>query len=89
MGVMTPTTTQDAKRHDTLKGMPSKGTSRKSFRIESELWDEFGEAAGSVHKDGRSGVLRDFIRWFLNKPGAGLPKPTLDNEAHPNNTSPS
>ena len=63
---------QPAKRHDTLKRMPSKGTNRKSFRIEGELWDEFG-AATLHHKDGRSGVLRDFIRWFMEKPGASLP----------------
>lgn len=39
---------------------------------EAGLWDEFGEATAG-HKDGRSGVLRDFIRWYLRKPGAELP----------------
>ena len=39
---------------------------------EQGLWDEFGEATRD-HKDGRSGVLRDFISWYLHKPGAALP----------------
>ncbi len=70
---MTPTTMRSANRHDTLKGVTSKGTNRKSIRVEPELWDEFGRAL--VDRDGgRSGVLREFMRWFLKKPGAELPE---------------
>ena len=39
---------------------------------EQGLWVEFGEATRD-DKDGRSGVLRDFISWYLHKPGAALP----------------
>lgn len=81
MGVMTPTTTQRAKRHDTLRSVPSKGTDRRTLRVEQELWDDFGIATAS-YKDGRSGVLRDFIRWFMDRPGAQLPpKPSLERPA--------
>lgn len=37
-------------------------------------WEEFGRAADGRHKDKRSGVLRDFIRWYLHRPGAELPE---------------
>jgi hypothetical protein len=73
MGVMTPTTPNVSRRHDTLSGVPSRGTDRKSVRVDAALWDEFGEATAGF-KDGRSGVLRDFMRWFLHKPDAELPQ---------------
>jgi len=40
---------------------------------DSSEWDEFGEASASQNTE-RSGVLREFIRWYLRKPGAELPK---------------
>jgi hypothetical protein len=72
MGVMTPTSRPDAKRHDTLITVTSKGTDRRTIRVEPTLWDEFGEATQG-DPDGRSGALRAFMRWYLRKPGAELP----------------
>ncbi len=46
---------------------------RISFRSPNDLWEQFGQAA-SHHPNGRSGVVRDFIRWYLSKPGAELPE---------------
>jgi hypothetical protein len=72
---MTPRTTPSAARHDTLSGVPSKGTDRRTIRVEPDLWDEFGTATAN-EPDGRSGVVRAFMRWYLGKPGANLPGPT-------------
>ncbi len=82
MGVMTPSTFTTQHRHDTLRPVPSKGTGRKSIRVESELWDEFGAATADM-EDGRSGVLRDFMRWFLKKPDATLPTRDSDEDGQP------
>lgn len=72
MGVMTPTSGPSSNRHDTLFGVTSKGTDRRTIRVDPELWDEFGEAT-RPDPDGRSGVLRSFMRWYLRKPNAELP----------------
>lgn len=40
------------------------------FRLETELWDAFGRLVGTRQ---RSGLIRDFIRWYLREPGAKLP----------------
>lgn len=74
MGVVTPTRRTSAGRRDTLSSVTSRGTNRKSVRVQSDLWDEFGQATAD-YRDGRSGALRDFMRWFLGKPGATLPNP--------------
>ena len=74
MGVMTPTRDVAGRRHDTLTSVPSKGTDRRTIRVDPELWDEFGEAT-ATRKDGRSGVLREYMRWFLKKHGSVLPSP--------------
>jgi hypothetical protein len=50
----------------------SKGIDRRSLRVDIELWDEFGAA---IMPASRSSVLREFIRWYLGKPGAVLPRP--------------
>lgn len=41
------------------------------IRIDRDVWTEFGEAAGPKN---RSAVLREFIDWYLRRPGAKLPK---------------
>jgi len=80
MGVMTPTTVTTRSGHDTLIGVTSKGTDRRTIRVEPDLWDEFGVAA-DAQPDKRSGVLREFMRWYLGKPGAELPsRPAADDE---------
>lgn len=55
-----------------------KVTKPKSIRLEQELWDALGPAAAAVGND-RSGVIRQFVRWYLRVPGAELPqRPTPD-----------
>lgn len=42
------------------------------FRIDAEEWQAFGDA---VPQDtDRSAVLRDFVAWYLRRPGAKMPK---------------
>ncbi|MFD8234013.1 hypothetical protein ACFV20_19295 [Streptomyces sp. NPDC059696] len=42
------------------------------FRIDADEWQAFGEA---VPQDtDRSAVLRDFVAWYLRRPGARMPK---------------
>lgn len=77
MGVMTPTTDKLTARHDTLSGVPSRGTNRRTIRVDPDLWDEFGVAAVD-QPENRSGVLREFMRWYLGKPGAELPRRKVD-----------
>ena len=40
------------------------------IRMDDE-WDELAEVAGK-HK--RAEVIRQFVRWYLRKPGARLPR---------------
>jgi hypothetical protein len=74
---MTPTTpdchdSQEAHSLITVTAKSGKGTARQTIRVEPELWDEFGAAAEQVDTD-RSALVRDFIAWFLRKPGAKQP----------------
>ncbi|WP_217164260.1 hypothetical protein [Streptomyces sp. AC512_CC834] len=50
----------------------------KSVRVPAnEEWDPFGDAAKTMHPTGRSPrtqVIREFIRWYLRRPGAKLPE---------------
>jgi len=43
------------------------------LRIDRATWTEFGEAAAATGTD-RSKLLREFIDWYLRRPGAKLPK---------------
>lgn len=78
MGVMTPTSRPNANRHDTLITVTSKGTDRRTIRVDQELWDEFGERFKDF-PGGASGALRACMRFLLRKPGAELPaRPVAD-----------
>ncbi|MGW6912511.1 hypothetical protein ACWGB8_01615 [Kitasatospora sp. NPDC054939] len=49
----------------------------KAIRIPTEdEWDPFGDATKAVHPNGRSprtAVIREFMRWYMRRPGAKLP----------------
>jgi hypothetical protein len=45
-------------------------TPLRPVRVEGTLWKLFGEVVGTRK---RSGIIRDFIRWYLREPGASLP----------------
>lgn len=52
-------------------GRPATGkTPHRTIRAPDEEWDEFKERAGSD----MTGVIRQFIRWYLRWPGARLPE---------------
>jgi hypothetical protein len=53
-------------------------TPTRPVRVESELWDEFGEAAGERN---RSEVLRQFMAWYCRRPDAKLPKRPVASRA--------
>ncbi len=46
-------------------------TPRQTIRIDVDLWDAFGRAVG-VRERGRA--IREFIAWYLRRPGAKLPQ---------------
>jgi hypothetical protein len=79
MGVMTPTSRPNANRHDTLINVTSKGTDRRTIRVDPDLWDEFGEWA-SGFPGGASGALRACMRFLLGKPEATMPTRAVANE---------
>ncbi|MFE0651023.1 hypothetical protein ACFVZH_20780 [Streptomyces sp. NPDC059534] len=40
-------------------------------------WDDFGDAAESMHSSGRpprSRVIKEFMDWYMRQPGAKLPE---------------
>jgi hypothetical protein len=79
MGVMTPTSRPSTKRHDTLITVTSKGTDRRTIRVDPELWEEFGEWARD-YPGGASGALRACMRFLLDKPGSELPSRDSGNQ---------
>ncbi|MGH3266025.1 MAG: hypothetical protein ACRDNS_28990 [Trebonia sp.] len=48
-------------------------TKHRSIRLEDDLWRDLEPAAKAVGYD-RSGVIRQFVRWYLRIPGAKLPQ---------------
>lgn len=54
--------------------MPNKpGTQHRSVRISDEDWADLEVATGVFGSD-RGTVIKQFIRWYLRRPGAELPK---------------
>lgn len=45
-----------------------------AFRLDAELWRDFGDRAGD-----RTAVLRNFIRWYMREPGARMPRRPSDD----------
>jgi hypothetical protein len=48
-------------------------TPLRPIRIPEEDWTDFAEAAVSQDTD-RSALVREFIAWYLRRPGAKMPK---------------
>jgi hypothetical protein len=48
-------------------------TPHRSVRLEDDLWIPLAPAAKASGYD-RSGVIRQFVRWYLRVPGAKLPQ---------------
>lgn len=51
---------------------------RRTIRIDSELWDGFGEVARQLRTT-RSEMIRSYLLWLLGHPGARPPSRPLDN----------
>lgn len=51
---------------------------RRTIRIDSELWDGFGEVARQLRTT-RSEMIRSYLVWLLGKPGARPPSRPADN----------
>ena len=49
------------------------GTQHRSVRISDEDWAELDVAAKSAGAD-RGTLIKQFIRWYLRRPGAKLPQ---------------
>jgi len=51
---------------------------QRQFRIPDSEWVPFEQAAKAVPREGgrspRGAVLREFIRWYMRRPGAKLPQ---------------
>ncbi|MFE0101233.1 hypothetical protein [Streptomyces sp. NPDC059009] len=49
----------------------------RQFRALKSEWEPFEDAAKAIHPTGRgprAKVLREFIRWYMRRPGARLPE---------------
>ena len=58
----------------TLGSVPNQPKNKhRQFRLDDDDWDDFGAAASSEDTD-RSAVIRQFVRWWLRRPGATLPR---------------
>ncbi|MGW8762353.1 hypothetical protein ACWGN5_07620 [Streptomyces sp. NPDC055815] len=42
--------------------MPGKGTTRRTIRVDDDLWERAGAAVG---EDGRGEAIRQFLRWLV------------------------
>ena len=57
-----------------LGAVPNKPvTQHRSVRISDEDWADLETATGSSGSD-RGTVIKQFIRWYLRRPGAKLPE---------------
>jgi hypothetical protein len=49
----------------------------RNFRVPDDEWVPFEAATKAKHPEGRSPrarVLREFMRWYMRRPGAKLPE---------------
>jgi hypothetical protein len=49
----------------------------RKFRAPDDEWEPFEAATRAVHPEGRSPrgrVIREFMRWYMRRPGAKLPE---------------
>jgi hypothetical protein len=50
---------------------------QRKFRAPDDEWEPFEDATRAQHPTGRSPrgrVIREFIRWYMRRPGAKLPE---------------
>lgn len=54
----------------TLCDVSDNHTPLRPVRVEGDLWELFGRVVGARK---RSAIVREFIGWYLRRPGAELP----------------
>lgn len=61
---------------------PKPAGNLRRFRTTDELWERFGDAVerSPDPEADMSKVLRQFVRWYVNEPGAALPRRPEPNE---------
>lgn len=64
---------QEVQSPDVADPSTWKVTKHRSIRLEDDLWRDLEPAAKGAGYD-RSGVIRQFVRWYLRVPGAKLPQ---------------
>lgn len=58
---------------DRLADVPNKpGTQHRSVRVSDADWADLEQATRVLNSD-RGTVIKQFIRWYLRRPGAKLP----------------
>lgn len=48
-------------------------TKHRTFRVDDDLWGEFGIAVNAMHTD-RTAALTEYLRWLTHQPGARSPQ---------------
>lgn len=57
-------------------------TPARQMRISDEDWADF-ETAAKATGDDRATVVRQFIQWYIRRPGAKMPKRPVEEEPTP------
>lgn len=52
-------------------------TPHRPIRVDQDLWDEFGALVGDRN---RARMVRDYIRWYVGRPGVAAPKRPTKSE---------
>lgn len=53
-------------------------TKHRTFRVDDDLWGEFGVAVQAMNTD-RTAALTEYLRWVTHQPGARSPqRPSKD-----------
>jgi hypothetical protein len=71
---MSSVDTGNARTVDTIGRVPNQPkTTGRNVRVPDEDWIDLGQAADAMGTD-RSKVINQLVRWWLRRPGAGLPE---------------
>jgi hypothetical protein len=62
---------------------PENFTPQRQVRIETDVWDRFGELVGKRH---RSDVIRAFVQWYVGEPDVKMPRRPKPVNATPEET---
>lgn len=74
---------KDVYIHGRLGAVPNQPrTPHRTIRVDDELWTGLGDAASTAGAD-RSALIKQFIAWYLRRPGVKLPeRPPARRDGH-------